>query len=130
MLSPGIRNGGFETGDTTEWYNADGKVGTSEVYEGSYSYYMNDSQGIFQDVYLEAGSYTLTFWYKGNVATLYYGDENGNMHEGELVPSSSYQQASVSFTMDSHGVVVLWLWGGNAGTTKGCYLDGFEITKM
>lgn len=130
VLVPGIRNGGFETGDTSEWYNAEGVVGTSSVHGGTYSYFMNDSQGLFQDIYLEAGSYTLTFWYKGNMPTLYYGDENGNLPNTELTPSSSYQQESVTFSMDADGEMVLWLWGGNTSSSSGCYVDDFVITKI
>ncbi len=72
----GVQNGGFETGNLTNWTAGTGSgtvapaVSTAQKHSGSYSAYLAGSvsgsvttSSIYQDVTVPAGGGTLSFWY-------------------------------------------------------------------
>jgi hypothetical protein len=130
-------NGGFETGDTTGWYSAGGLVIDEYPYAGSYAFAMEDVGGIFQDIVLDAGNYTLTFWTRGDISTGYfhYGLEDSEgvtLTGGSFEVDSEYSEIDGgSFSVASDGTEVsFWFWGGGNNSTTGvCVVDEVWLVK-
>ena len=87
-----LKNGGFESGDTSQWQAADSvSVSASAAYKGRYGCLIT-GDGDWDDLLsqtftvLPGYSYTLTFWYKaqpmGVSWYLFDGEENIRLQRG------------------------------------------------
>ena len=140
----GIPNGGFELGTLDYWASAAWGAGTiidapADVYEGTYACALSGSDGVTMDaLYVSEGSYSLTWWYKGDYNLLSVGFD-GNMSTAAFVftypedfdwtmsPGTvpDYTQFTLEFDVTSAGVIAPYVWGD----TGSAFVDDFRLSK-
>ena len=130
-----VVNGGFETGDLTGWLAYGSEITAENPFEGNYACAMGNSQGIFQDIFLNAGNYDFSFWTRGDIGTgvFYFGieDADGEITGSSFDVTSEWTQFSYEFTVPRNEVVTFWYWGGNAGGVRGtCVVDEIWVEEQ